>query len=731
MPAARFDPAALSPAAASRRRHRLVALVVWLAGLPVLVLADLHARTGFDAWKAVHLALFAVLFGLIALGAAQALIGFFLRRGGGDPCRIDASLPPDEPLPVAGVPTAVVMPVCNEEVGRVIEGLRVMYESVRRTGRLPDCDFFLLSDSSDPNRWIEEEAAWLALTQQLGAHGRIFYRKRRGGINKKAGNLADFCRRWGRHYRYMVVLDADSVMTGDAIVRLVQLMERNPRTGIIQAVPMLAHGETFFARLQQFAGRLYGPVAATGLNYWQLGEANYWGHNAIIRLAPFIRHCALPELPGAGPFGGRIMSHDYVEAALMRRAGWQVWLATEIAGNFEECPGNVIELARRDRRWLRGNLQHARLVGARGFHAVNRVHFALGILAYLASPLWLAFLIVSAVVAARDGFAATGSPAAGFAAYVPWSAGTQAGWLALFTLGVLFLPKILAVLDLRGRPAEVAGFGGWGDLVGGAVLETLVFTLLAPVLMLFHTTFVVLAMCRTEFSWGPQRRGAAGEAVFAESVAAHWPHTALGVAAAALVNRFAPGLLFWMSPLLAGLIAAIPLSYFTGSLAAGRAFRREGLLRTPEEHAPPPELGELAARLAARRTGPPPLPELAVDYGLLQAVLDPYVNAVHVSLLRTKDEPPPAHAGRFAALRTVLLREGPAALAPRDRLALLMDLNSMNALHAELWSSPAAQLAPWWQLALQHYGVIAPAPDTAFSRKVRPPAGPDSARRAS
>jgi membrane glycosyltransferase len=351
---------------------------------------------------------------------------------------------------------------------------------------------------------------------------------------------------------------------------------------------------------------------------------------------------------------------------------------------------------------------------------VNRVHFALGILAYLASPLWLAFLIVSAVVAARGGFAVDGSAApAGFAAYVPWSAGTQAGWLALFTLGVLFLPKILAVLDLRGRPAEVAGFGGWGDLVGGAVLETLVFTLLAPVLMLFHSTFVVLAMCRNDFSWGTQRRGAAGEAALAESVAAHWPHTALGLVAAALVNRFAPGLLFWMSPLFAGLIAAIPLSYFTGSLAAGRAFRREGLLRTPEEHTPPPELGELAARLAARRTGPPPLPELAADYGLLQAVLDPYVNAVHVSLLRTKDDAPPAHAERFAGLRATLLREGPAALAPRDRLALLMDLDSMNALHAELWASPAAELAPWWQLALQHYGVIAPVPDTAFSRKER------------
>src|ERR1700712_4370478 len=446
----RFDPWSLNPSESTRRRHRLITRVVLIAGPGILVMADLHWRTGFDAWKIVHLLLFIVLFGLVALGSAQSLIGFFLRRRGGDSCRITASMSPEESAQPVTARTAIVMPICNEEVSRVIEGLRVMYESVVRTGKLPDSDFFLLSDSNDPNRWIEEEAAWLALTQRLGAQGRIFYRKRRVGINKKAGTLADFCRRWGSQYRYMVVLDADSIMSGDAIAHLAQLMERNRNVGIIQGVPLLVNGETVLARLQQFASRLYGGVSATGLNYWQLGEANYWGHNAIIRLAPFIRHCSLPELPGEGPFGGRIMSHDYVEAALMRRAGWQVWLATEMDGNYEECPGNVLEFAQRDRRWLQGNLQHARLVGAKGFHVVNRVHFVLGILAYLASPLWLAFLISSAVIAYRHG--ASGvmmKPVASFASYAHWSYHTQAICLSLFTLGMLFLPKVIALLDLR------------------------------------------------------------------------------------------------------------------------------------------------------------------------------------------------------------------------------------------------------------------------------------------
>lgn len=713
----RFDPASLDPKEVTRRRNRVVALVLLLAAPAWLTMADLHWRTGYDAWKVAHLFLFAVLFGLVAFGAAQAVIGFFLRQRGGDPLEIENSLDPADDKTIIPARTAVVMPVCNEEVGRVIEGLRVIYESLARTGQLPDCDFFLLSDSTDPNRWIEEEAAWLVLTQQLGAHGRIFYRRRRLGTNKKAGNIADFCRRWGKNYRYMVVLDADSIMTGDTIVRLVRLMERNRRVGIIQGVPMLVNGETMLARLQQFACRLYGPVFATGLNYWQLGEANYWGHNAIIRLAPFIRHCSLPELPGAGPFGGRIMSHDYVEAGLMRRAGWQVWLATGMAGNYEEGPANVINLAQRDRRWLQGNLQHARLLVARGFHPVNRVHFALGILCYLASPLWLAFLVISAAIAYRC--AATGPtllPVRSFADYLHWSYSGQALCLFAITLVLLFLPKVIALSDLHSRSGEVAAFGGWRKLFAGVSLETLVFTLLAPVLMMFHTQFIVLTLCRKVVLWGVQRRGRAGASVLTETVAVHWSQTLFGLIGAMVVYRIDPILAAWMSPILAGLVLSIPLSYLTGSVPLGLALRQRGIFQTPEENRLPPELAQLAEALNVRRKSAPPLPELMENYGLLQAVLDPYVNAVHVSLLRVKEDPPPASEERFGALRVTLLRDGPGALAPRDRLALLMDVDSMNALHNEVWATPGAQLAEWWRLALRHYTLIAPAPQTAFSR---------------
>jgi membrane glycosyltransferase len=711
-----FDPSQLSTQEASRRRHRVITIMLLLAGPAVLIMADLHWRTGYDAWKVIHLILFTLLFVLIALGAAQSLIGFWLRGHGEDPCRIADSLGPDDADRTVSARTAVVMPICNEEVGRVMEGIRAIYRSIERTGRLPECDFFILSDSTDANNWIAEEAAWLALTRELGAPGRIFYRKRRQGINKKSGNIADFCRRWGKLYRYMVVLDADSIMTGDAILRLVQLMEHNRRVGIIQGVPLLANGETILARLQQFASRLYGNVSATGLNYWQLSEANYWGHNAIIRLAPFIRHCSLPELPGSGPFGGRILSHDYVEAALMRRAGWEVWLATGIEGNYEECPPTVIDLAERDRRWLQGNLQHSRLVVAKGFHPVNRVHFILGILAYLASPLWLAFLIVSSVVAARLGVAGEASaPLSGFAAYLHWSYTGEAISLFAYTIALLFLPKILALVDLRSRPKEVAAFGGWGRLLAGVGLETLIFTLLAPVLMLFHTWFIGLTLLGHKVSWGAQRRGGAAGSAWVEAAAAHAGHTVIGILGAMLVYQIDPRLALWMSPILAGLILSIPLSYLTGSRELGLSLQAKGIFETPEESHPFPELAELSAATAARRDAPLPPRNLQPHFGMLQAVLDPYVNAVHVSLLRAKEDPGPATEERFNALRATLLRDGPKALAPGDRRAILMDAESMHLLHQQAWSMPTARLSKWWQSALQYYMRLAPAPRSAFS----------------
>jgi membrane glycosyltransferase len=263
--------------------------------------------------------------------------------------------------------------------------------SLAATGELDRFDFFILSDTSDPDTCVAEIDAWNDLRETLlefGTEPRIFYRHRRRRVKRKSGNIDDFCRRWGAQYRYMVVLDADSVMSGRCLTTLVRLMEARPDAGIIQTAPRAAGRETLHARTQQFANQVYGPVFTAGLHYWQLGESHYWGHNAIIRLAPFMQHCMLAPLPGRGSLAGEILSHDFVEAALMRRAGYGVWIAYDLPGSYEETPPNLLDELKRDRRWCQGNLMNARLIFARGIHPVHRTVFLTGALAYLSAPLW-------------------------------------------------------------------------------------------------------------------------------------------------------------------------------------------------------------------------------------------------------------------------------------------------------------------------------------------------------
>jgi membrane glycosyltransferase len=379
----------------NRRRFLFFSTIFAFTSIATWFMADLLWRGGLSGVEIALLVLFVILFAHVAAGFCTALVGFYVINRGGDSSRITNTLQPAEDAPLAS--TAIVMPVFNEDVSRVFEGLRVVFRSVQETRKLEHFDFFVLSDSNQPNQWIQEEVAWLELCKQVGGFGKIFYRKRRHSINKKAGNVADFLRRWGRRYRYMIVLDADSIMTGRALVQLVQLMERNPAAGIIQTAPRIVNGETLFARVQSFASRLYSPLFLAGLNYWQQHEGNYWGHNAIIRVQPFIEHCALPDLPGSEPFGGRILSHDFVEAALMRKAGWGVWLAGDIEGTYEEGPPTLIDSAKRDRRWCQGNMQHAWLLTARGFRAANRFHLLMGVMGYVSSPLWLLFMMLCTI----------------------------------------------------------------------------------------------------------------------------------------------------------------------------------------------------------------------------------------------------------------------------------------------------------------------------------------------
>ena len=389
----------------------------------------------------------------------------------------------------------------------------------------------------------------------------------------------------------MIVLDADSVMTGHALVTLARVMEAHPRIGILQSLPLPVGRETLFARLIQFGARLQSPMLSSGLAYWQLGESNYWGHNAIVRVQPFAQYCLLPRLSGKPPFGGEIMSHDFVEAAFMRRAGYEVRQVPELPGSWEEVPANVIDYAARDRRWTQGNLQHARVLGFPRLHPLSRVHLLTGIISYVSSPMWLALLLLSSLLSAIEAGKKPQYFLPGLHSLPHWPQ-TRAGETAVLlvlTLVVLLLPKFLgAILAIRDRRI-LRQYGGMARLAASLVVEQIFSMLLAPSMMLFHSMFVTQTLLGRAVSWNAQVRTDRGVTLREAFNRQKW-HLAVGVVWGAVMLRLAPQFFWWLTPVLVGLIFSVCLTAWTSRASAGRLARRLGLLLTPEETSPPPEL---------------------------------------------------------------------------------------------------------------------------------------------
>ena len=342
---------------------------VVIGGAVVLTIAGAHemylvfAVNGITALAIFMLALFLALFAWIALSFTSGLAGFCSMLAGGG-CRLGTG--PDAPLPHLAARTALLMPTYNEQPARIMAGLQAMWESLREAGAADAFDLFILSDTTDPQIWIAEEAGFLALRERTGADASIFYRRRPKNVARKSGNIAEWVTRFGGAYAQFLILDADSLMTGETLVRLAGAMEQHPDVGLIQTLPIITGAATLFARVQQFAGRVYGPLIAHGIAWWHGAEGNYWGHNAMIRTRAFAEQAGLPELAGRRPYGGPIMSHDFVEAALMRRGGWAVHMVPGVRGSYEEVPPTLTDLAVRDRRWCQGNLQHLAVLPTRG-----------------------------------------------------------------------------------------------------------------------------------------------------------------------------------------------------------------------------------------------------------------------------------------------------------------------------------------------------------------------------
>ena len=553
--------------------------------LTVLATTEMSGVLQLARWTVtgvVMTSLFAFLFLWIALAFTNAIAGFLSILAGG---RGTLAVPP---MRAPASRTALLLPIYNEPVEPVAAALAAMRGSLERHGVAGDFDIYILSDSTDAARRERELAVFTAMMALGGP--RLFYRHRHDNHAKKAGNIAEWIGRFGAGYPQFLILDADSLMEGETLLRLVAAMEDNPDLGLLQSLPALHGGETLFARLQQFAGVVYGPVIAQGLAWWHGSENNYWGHNAMIRTRAFAEAAGLPELPGRKPFGGHIMSHDFVEAALLRRAGWGVQLAALLPGSYEQGPPTLPDLAVRDRRWCQGNIQHAAIIGAAGLHPLSRLHMLTGIVAYASAPLWLLFMLLGLAVSLQTRFLRPEYFPEAKTLFPQWPIfdAERAVWLFGATVVVLLTPKLLGALAFMAS-ASVRGVMARLRLLAGVMFEILCAALLSPITMLTQSVQCVSVLRGADSGWAAQRRAGAGIGL-GEAFRLYRLQLVLGIVLAALAYSIAPRLLLWMLPVIAGLVLAPWLVMATSSPRLGLALRRLGLLAVPSETMPGPIL---------------------------------------------------------------------------------------------------------------------------------------------
>ncbi len=604
--------------------------------------------------QSVLLVLFALTFTWVGFSFASMLAGLFARR----------LRTPDGPNEAR---IAVIMPVYHENAAATTGLLAALARDLYRVGLAGRAEIFVLSDSREPGAVFEEMAAVSRLRDISPVP--VWYRRRRSNTGRKAGNVGEFVRRWGGRYDQMVVLDADSILGAATIKTLSARMNADPAIGLIQTMPMLVGGQTIFARLTQFAGRIYGPAIARGVSAWSGDSGNFWGHNAIIRVAAFAQCCGLPELPGKPPFGGTILSHDFVEAALLRRAGWKVRLDHDLRQSFEGCPPTLLDMAVRERRWAQGNLQHARLIFSRGFAWISRVHFVIGMLGFLMSPIWLAMILVGLALSANvllsrpDYFPQTYQLFPTWPTFDP----VRMLWLFVAAMSFLLVPKFIAIFRAWLRPLAKDS-GGNVRLLASAMFEIVLSALIAPVQMLIQTRQIAEILRGRDSGWEAQVR--AGQMPpWRVVLRRHAIHVVTGTATLLVLAFLAPWQLVWLSPILAGLILSPLTSRWSASPVFGRWARRQGLLVTPEEREPP-ELLTAANALDFRIGGMLP------REGLGQLGRDPALRARIMALLPEAPRTPIAERLDAISAEAKIGHAGSQAqalsfLSPAEQLALI------------------------------------------------------------
>ena len=557
---------------------------IGLSGYGISIMFEILNSNGMTLLEYALLALFSITFAWIVTAFCSGCIGFILQLFRIDPLTLRRIKPVsinNEAL--SKQKTAVVMPIYNEDTHRVIAGFEVSLQSLKATGQLKNFDFYLLSDTQDATIASNELSAWHALCERLGDTAKqIFYRRREDNKHRKVGNLTDFCERWGSQYEHMIVLDADSVMTGQCMLELTTSMLNNPQAGLIQTIPIPVRQDTFFGRFLQFASILYSPMLATGSAFWQTDKANYWGHNAIIRVSAFIDCCGLPTLKGKAPFGGEILSHDFVEASLLHSENWDVLLLADIEGSYEEVPSNILDYAVRDRRWVQGNIQHLGLLSSAKLKLMSKLHFLLGATAYISSLIWLSMLALSTIDAVTRALNSDVYFNRAYQLFPTWQIAKTdlIDSLLYLTIIILLLPKLMGVIvTLVHRKQR---FGGALKLILGSIIETIFAIIVAPLMMVFHAYFVVCVFLGKKVKWDAQPREgrmvpwkeAFGYTLFSSLVAIVWGSVAY---------YFTPVFFWWLSPILLGLILAAPIVRYSSSIKLGIKLRQWGIFLCPSE----------------------------------------------------------------------------------------------------------------------------------------------------
>ena len=558
-------------------------LVIPSTALAGWSLYEIFLPNGLTNLEIAQLGLGLTLFAWLCMAFWTGIIGFVLKLFHIDPLSLrKEQAAPDSDSDI-NQRHAIVMPVYNEDTRRIMVGFEACVREIMNTPHASQFDFYMLSDTRDADKADAELRAWQRMTKRLrGFSNQVFYRRREKNLHRKVGNLKDFCERWGANYESMIVLDADSIMTGERMLDLARRIEQNPDTALVQTIPMPVRQNTFFGRFVQFAAHLYSPMLATGLSFWQTDSANYWGHNAIIRIAPFMQHCGLPKLEGRAPFGGEILSHDFVEAALLRRAGWQAYLLTDTTGSYEEVPSNIVDYAIRDRRWVQGNIQHLGLLKVKGLKTANRLHFLFGAFAYISSLVLFCMLALGTTDALIRATSVPEFFMSEYQLFPSWQIARQDMMMVTMwgTAALLFLPKLLGIaLALIQRRAE---FGGAFNLIKSSAIELFMAVLIAPLMMFYHSYFVLSVFVGHSVKWEAQER---------EGRKVPWgvaiKHTqimsCLAVAWGVTTFYFTPSLFMWLLPVLIGMVLAAPVIRLTSSDALGIQMRRWGVFVIDQE----------------------------------------------------------------------------------------------------------------------------------------------------